>query len=478
MDLLHDIGAFIEQTLTRWQAPGAAVGVIRDNEIILAQGFGLRDVANQLPVSANTLFPIASCTKAFTAMTVGLLVDEGLLEWDKPVKSYLPDFQMYDPFSTERLTVRDMLCHRSGLIRHDLMWYAAHHNRQQIYNRLRYLQPKYDLRSTYEYNNIMFILAGYLVEKRAGVCWEQFLQQRILTPLGMRATNASTQLTQLSIDFAQPYLKRDGVVRQIPFYESTPEDNSLGSAGAMQSSITDLLKWMRLHLNNGQLEGMPFISEASLRHMHSPQIAKPMTEFERYLNIDMASYGLGWGVDIRRCERVVRHYGEIDGFSSIVALAPEHRIGVTVLVNLNGAIAEDIIAFTILDRLLGKEPIDYNERWDSIIAERKAATPSSPPPCQANTQLSHALEAYTGEYENPAYGIMTVQAEDGKLYANLNARYPFQAEHFHYDIFAAQDPLFDNSSKLAFLIGWDGEISGFNWQLDPTGDGLPFRRVK
>ncbi|MBZ0285937.1 MAG: serine hydrolase [Anaerolineae bacterium] len=478
MHPIDDIRPFIEQTLTRWGVPGAAIGVIQNGEIILCEGYGLRDVGNNQPVTKDTLFPIASCTKAFAAMTAGLLVDEGILEWDKPIKAYLPDFQMHDSWATERITVRDMLCHRGGLARHDLMWYGAHYTRQEIYKRLRHLPPKHDFRSAYEYNNIMFIVAGYLVEKLTGICWETFLQTRILDPLGMNTTNCSTTLTRMTADFALPYLKKDDVVQQIPFYESSPEDDSLGLAGAMQSNIPDLLKWIHLHLNNGQLNGKPFISEASLKQMHTPHIAKPMTEFEHYLDIDMAGYGLGWGIDVRRGEKIIRHYGGIDGFSSIVALVPKHNIGIAVLVNLDGATAEDVIAFSILDKLLGKEPIDYSQRWDNIIAERKATSRAETIPQQPDTHPSRPLEDYTGDYEHPGYGLVNIRLESDGLVAMLNGRFPFKVTHFHYDIFDAQHGLFDIQGKMNFMTNWHGHINAVNWQLEPTAGDLILKRVK
>ena len=255
---------FVLKTLELWHVPGLAVGVIKDGQIILCEGYGLRNITKNLLVTPDTLFPIGSCTKAFTAMSVGLLVDEGKLNWDKPVQEYLPTFKLQDTFASERMTPRDLLTHRSGLPRHDMMWYATNYDRQEIFNRLRYLEASRDFRYEFQYQNIMYMVAGLLVGEMVGTTWEKFIQTRIFDQLNMKNSNLSTTVTQNSPNFATPYLYRGGQIKDIPFFESDGEKATVGPAGNIVSCVSDMAKWLHLHANGGKLGEQQFISEANL----------------------------------------------------------------------------------------------------------------------------------------------------------------------------------------------------------------------
>lgn len=262
--VLGEIKDLIEKTLDLWHVPGLAVAVVQDGQVILCDGFGLRNVAQSLSVTAETLFPIASCTKAFTAMSMAMLVDAGLLEWDKPVKKYLPDFKMWDAFATERLTPRDCVSHRSGLPGHDMLWFGSNFNRREILERLRYLEPTCDLRTTFQYQNLMFAVAGVLVEEIAGISWEQFVQTRIFNRLGMNRTNFSTETTQHSSDFAMPYLVRQGQFKEIPFQKHNGEESGTRPAGGICSCVKDMAKWVQLQLNKGKMGDDLLVFDARL----------------------------------------------------------------------------------------------------------------------------------------------------------------------------------------------------------------------
>src|SRR5512135_766034 len=215
--LIQQLRDFINASLALWQAPGVAVGVIRGEDVLLCEGFGLRDREGQQPVTPNTLFAIGSSTKGFTTFDLGLLVDEGRLNWDKPIRDFLPTFQLHDPVASERLTPRDMVSHRVGLPRHDLMWYNSPLSRQEIFGRLRYLEPNKDIRQAFQYNNLMFLSAGVLIEHLSGRSWEDFTRQRIFEPLGMNRSNFSVTASQQSDDFALPYREKKDQIERIPF---------------------------------------------------------------------------------------------------------------------------------------------------------------------------------------------------------------------------------------------------------------------
>ena len=255
--------------MAKWQVPGAAVAVIYKGEVVLSQGYGLRDVAKNLPVTPETLFAIGSCTKAFTSFDIALLVEEGKLGWDTPIREYLPDFRMYDPVATEQMTARDITSHRSGLPRHDFLWYGSSFDREELYRRLQYLKPNKPFRSGYEYQNLMFMLAGYLVGKVTGTSWEAFTQQRILDRLGMSDTNFSVSVSETAANAALPYEFKDESVQAIPFRNI----DNVAPAGSINSNLVDMVKWLALHMQGDE----SFLPGAALKQMHAPHTPIPVT---------------------------------------------------------------------------------------------------------------------------------------------------------------------------------------------------------
>ena len=232
--------SFVNQALKDWEVPGIAIAIVKNGEVILAEGFGMRDVAGKLPVTRDTLFAIGSCTKAFTTFVMGTLVDEGKLDWDKPVRAFAPEILLQDRDARDLITPRDLVTHRSGLPRHDLVWYNATLSRQEIVRRLPYLEPSEPIRSKFQYNNIMFMTAGYLVDSLAGMPWEEAVRKRIFEPLEMKSANFSVKDSQKSADFAKPYDNRDDLVVLIPFRDIT----NTGPAGSINSSVKDMARWL------------------------------------------------------------------------------------------------------------------------------------------------------------------------------------------------------------------------------------------
>jgi CubicO group peptidase (beta-lactamase class C family) len=263
----RNLGAFddyVNQALRDWKVPGAAVAVVQGDRVILLKGYGFRDLEKQLPVTPNTLFAIGSITKSFTVSALGMEMDEGKVDWDKPVRDYLPAFKMYDPVLTEQMMIRDLITHRSGLPRHDMVWYSSDFSRGDIVRRLQYLEPNKPLRSTFQYNNLMFMTAGYIAGLLNGKSWEDTIRERIFTPMGMNGTNFSLKDTQSSPDFALPYRKGNDVkaeVKRMPFDEQCPDRCAIGPAGEINSSVTDMGRYLLFHLNKGKVEGKALLSE-------------------------------------------------------------------------------------------------------------------------------------------------------------------------------------------------------------------------
>ena len=286
-----------------------------------------------------------------------MLADEGKLDWDTPVKEYIPSFKLYDSFATERLTPRDLVTHRSGLPRHDLMWYHSTHTRKELFDRLQYLEPSKDLRTLWQYQNLMYMAAGYLVGELSGQSWEEFAQQRIFEPLGMTSSLFSIDEARERPNCSRPYQEKKDEVLEIPFYAA---QGAVAPAGAIVSSISDMSKWVLLHANKGKLGASQIVSEGQMAQMHSPQMVMPETN--KYAELTNSTYGMGWFIHTYRGHHMAEHGGNIDGFSSLVTLLPQENIGIVVLSNMNGSGVPYILTYNVIDRLLALDEIPWNER--------------------------------------------------------------------------------------------------------------------
>lgn len=464
-----------EQYLERFEVPGGAVAVVADGAVELLDAFGVSDLGSERPATTDTLFALASVTKAFTAAGVAALVDDGSVEWDRPVRDYLPDFVMHDAAATERLTPRDLLCHRSGLPRHDLLWY---HNdgltRQEIVHRLRYLQPSRDLRTTWQYNNLMYATVGHLCEVVSGEPWEEFLRERVLAPLGMKQTAFSPSEARRIGELSSPHALRDDELTVVPY--AREEVGATGPAGCLYAPISDLARWLQVQLDGGLIDGSQVLSEAAVREMQSPQMVKrgePVVPETR----DTA-YGLGWSIGHYRGRRLVHHGGNIDGFTSFVAFLPDDGVGIAVLTNRNATFVREALAYAVFDRVLELDEIDWAERLkskeDAVVGSMRnapklrAQRPDAPP--------THPLEDYTGVYEHPAYGRLEVTVDGDELAGSWHVG-PVALTHRHYDVFdLTSEVMPDRSIELVFRTDFDGSIGAAALALEPNVDPIVFAR--
>ncbi len=290
---LQHLDDFVHTVMQDWKVPGVALAVIKDNEVVYARGVGLRDKEQGLPVTPQTLFPIASCTKAFTTASMSILADQGKLDWDTPVRVYMPDFRLYDPVASERVTPRDLVSHRTGLPRHDLVWYNnLKATRRDLFERLQYLEPTKDLRSFWQYQNLMFMVAGYLVETISGQQWEEFVREYLFQPLQMKSSNFDIVQTSREFDdYSHPYKEAADGVKEVPFYGAQA---AIAPAGAIVSNIMEMSNWVLMHLNRGKFRDTQIISAQQVQQLHSPQMVIPPVN--RYREMPYASYAMGWSV--------------------------------------------------------------------------------------------------------------------------------------------------------------------------------------
>lgn len=466
----------VADAMKKFEVPGIAIAIVKNKEVVYAKGFGHRDVEKQLPVTADTIFAIGSSSKAFTTFVLGTLVDEGKVEWDKPVRNYIPWFKLYDPSTTERLSVRDLVTHRSGLPRHDLTWYNnLDASRESFVRKLAYLEPSADLREKWQYNNLMYMTAGYLTEVITGKTWEDAVRDRVLNPLGMKRSNFSVGDSQKDSDFAQPYGKRDGKIEKLPF---RPITNG-GPAGSINSSVNEMARWVIANLNGGKYGDKKIAEAATVEDMRRPYMTTgASSEFPEIVG---GEYALGWFVDTYRGHRRVEHGGNIDGFSANVTLFPKDGVGVVVLTNLNGTPLRDLIPHVVADRLFKLPAVDWITQGAARRAIAEQASKEGEKKKEVTrvqgTQASHKLEDYVGDYEHPGYGVLKVALRDGKLEATFN-NIATPLEHWHYDTFnggKAKDPTFSNM-KYSFQTDVNGYIARVSAQFEASVKEIVFAK--
>jgi len=466
----------VGNAMKKFEVPGLAIAIVKGKEVVYAKGFGYRDVEKQLPVTADTLFAIGSTTKAFTTFVLGTLADEGKVEWEKPLRNYIPWFKLYDPVATERLSVRDLVTHRSGLPRHDLIWYNNYDaSRESLVRKLAYLEPSADLREKWQYNNLMFLTAGYLTEVITGKPWEVSVRERILNPLDMKRTNFSVADSQKDSDFAQPYDKKDDKIVKIPFRPIT----NIGPAGAINSSVNELARWVTVHLNDGKYGDKKLAEAATVADMRRVYMTTGATSTSA--ESVPGGYALGWGVDAYQGHEQVGHGGAIDGFIADVRFLPRDGVGVVVLANLSGTPLCSLLARNAVDRLLGLKSSDYIAKAfaNRIKAEQagKEGEKKKAVTRIAGTVASHKLSDFAGDYEHPGYGVLKVSLNGDHLEATFN-KITTPLEHWHYDTFnggKVKDNTFEEM-KFSFQTDANGFIASVAVPFEPAVKEIVFAK--
>ncbi|MBV9215094.1 MAG: serine hydrolase [Acidobacteria bacterium] len=432
---LQEIDTYANTVINTWPGAGMAIAVVKDDKVAMQKGYGVREVGKPDKVDENTLFAIASNTKAFTAASLAMLVDEGKLNWNDRVTKYLPDFQMYDPWVTSQLTVRDIVSHRSGLdtFSGDLLWYDTTYSTDEILRRVRYLKPVSDFRTRYGYSNLMFIAAGRVVEKASGMKWADFVRTRILDPLGMNRT--TTSVRDLKDNFAMPHNESGGTFRALP---PGYLDDAIGAV-RLNSSVADLSKWIRLQLGKGTVDGKKFWSSERSNDMWQPNIMIPISEAGQKANPTrhFRGYGMGWFLEDFRGRKIISHSGGLDGMLSYTVLVPEENLGFVVLTNSESP-AYQIMMNKIRDVMLETPASDYIQIAKDTLAAGKAAQADADKKVDAarlpNTKPSLPLSGYVGTYTSQMYGDVIVAEENGHLVMRLGPAPNFVADLEHWQL--------------------------------------------
>jgi CubicO group peptidase (beta-lactamase class C family) len=460
---------FVQSSMKDWKVPGVSIAIVRDQSVVYMKGFGVRDIRNGKPVTTDTLFDIGSCTKAFTTAAIAMLVDEGKMQWDGKVGTYIPFFHLEDPLADENVTIRDLLTHRTGVPPTDLLWYGSDTSRQEVIRNLAHVTPSAGFRARFQYQNGMYVAAGYAAGQVAGSTWDDLVRTRIFAPLGMTKADTSAIDAQKSPDYATPHDSNpDGSVKAISWQNI---DNA-GPAGSINSSARDMAKWLILQLNDGAYEGKQLISNKNMREMQAAQMVISLegeipTIF--FPDSTQLSYGLGWFIQQYREHQLVLHAGDIDGFSTMVVLIPEMRTAYFVVINL-GSSYRQALSYYIADHLLNLPDARWSEHFKQLEAKRIAEEKSSESWESKKTPGTHPsrkLPAYAGTYENIVYGPVKIKFQDGKLTFRFHSK-DSALDHFQYDTFVTS---LEGKTRVTFCLDDDGNVASLRF------DGIDFKRA-
>lgn len=476
---LNGFDDYVNKAIHDWEVPGLAIAIIKNDQVVFAKGYGVKKLGDPAPVDERTLFAIGSSSKAFTAAAVAMLVDEGKVKWDDRVTKYLPGFEAYDPYVTRELTVRDLMSHRSGLERGDMLWYGSENDRDEVLRRVRYLKPTWSLRSTFGYQNLMFLAAGQLVARVSGKSWDEFIRERIFIPLKMTASDTSIKDLKDSDDVASPHAKIEDKVEVI----SWRNIDNIAPAGSINSNVSEMAQWVRLQLNQGTYNNVRLFSSGVAREMHTPQTvirAEPPYS-QLYPEAHFINYGLGWFLSDYRGKKLVEHGGAIDGMRAEVAMIPEEKLGLVVLTNLHGSVLPHALMFKVFDMYLGAPQRDWcGELLKTIKGleeQGKAAEKKREAERVMGTSPSLALDKYAGTYMNDLYGNVKVTHENGKLSVHFGPAFNSALEHWHYDTFRAKFVAAGvTNAYVTFSLNAQGKIESVTLSLSGLTD-YPFKRI-
>jgi CubicO group peptidase (beta-lactamase class C family) len=472
--LAPELDALAAEAMAEWKVPAVALAVVQNGETVLLKAYGQRDAEAGLPATTQTQFLICSITKTFTATGLALLVDEGRLDWGKPVRDYVPEFRLRDPAATDRVTVRDLLSHHSGLPRHDWLWMSGGLSRTEMLTALRHLEPARDIRTEFQYNNLAYNAASIVTERVSGLSFEKFIRTGLTDRLQMQVGFTAEEFAATD-DAAVPYLVDRNERQPIKFLPIHAT-----AAGAITTSVAAIANWLKFLLAEGEFEGRRLLWPTLIREMQAPRVFAGDAEFEEF---GPAHYGLGFGSTTYRGKRIVGHSGGWLGWSSLMRLMPERKIGVAVFTNTGGNPVPGILINRIFDHACGKQPVAWLDRLRDMrrkfLAQQKSDDQTRPAARKPNTKPSHDLADYAGAYEHPAYGRIAITQNGDSL------RWAWRGmaaalSHRHYDTFELPEIVGElNPDRLliSFTTDRDGNIASLSAQLEPQVGDIVFTRA-
>ena len=458
--------AYVIKSMQATKVPGAAVAIVRNDSLIYVKGFGVLAAGSHTPVNAQTLFEIGSSSKAFTATAVAMMVSDGKMGFDDLITKYLPDFKLSDPVASSQVTLRDALEHRSGIGRGELLWLDAGTSRDDVLHRVRFLKPESFFRTRWSYQNIMYLAAGEAAGKAAGSTWDELIQQRIFTPLGM-TSSGPTDRGLKNTNFATPHTIEHDTARARSHFNA----ENIAPAGAIVSNAVDMAQWLRFQLNVGVVSGKRLVSSAALRETHLPQMligpGGPGVNEQTSFN----AYGMGWIVQDFRHELVWQHGGNTPGMTTAVGMLPEKKFGVVVLSNMDHTQLSDLLMHYVFDRHLGAPVRDYiAEALVKAKAQRRPIDTTTAPP-HVKAALPLPLSAYVGTFADSLYGEATVSIKDGHLELSHGLQHGpleyWNASNFRWSNNGSLAGSSDPVAFIKFEVSSDNRVTGVYYGLAP-----------
>ena len=437
-DPLKGFDAYVRQAVKDWNVPGLAIAVVHQGTVVFSNAYGVKRISKPDPVDTHTLFANASTTKAFVAMAIAMLVDEGKIKWDEPVVSYYPALQLKDPYVTAEVTVRDLLTHRTGVVPTNSPDVGL--DRETYMHNLRFASRRAGIRSQFEYNNDMFVVAGEVIHAVSGKPWDQFVAERILLPVGMRETKMRTSGLRDSKNAVLPHAVVHGVVTEIP---APVYVDDADAAGSMNSNVTDMARWLQFLLDSARVDGKRLLQAKSFAELFRPQmlLSQPNYPAATQAGSHFFAYGLGWFLQDYKGHMLAMHTGSLDGLCAIVGMLPEENLGVVVFENVDHAELRHALMYDVCDRFLGSANKDWSKDLLQLYTARKAKTDSTKKDRESNriagTQPTVPLAKYAGTYNSETHGPVTVEQGTAGLIVRFKTedRLTFDLTHWQYDVF-------------------------------------------
>ena len=474
---LVGIEAELEKVLDTWDAPGFGVAIVDRNQVVYAKGFGYRDYENKIPATENTLFAIGSCTKAFTTSVLGILRGDDKLSFDDSPRKYISELNFYNDELNSQVNIKDIMCHRTGLPRHDYAWYLfPTYSKDELIKRIEFQKPFDGVRESWYYNNFMYLVQGVVAERISGKSWEDNVRERIFQPIGMKTANLSIDEMEKAEEAAFGYeTDAEGNIEKMDYYHIA----AMAPAGSINASVAEMAEWLKVWINDGKYGDKEIIPTAFVKEAMSPQMVmgggapgkeRPALHF--------STYGYGWMCSSYKGHYRVQHGGNIDGFSASTCFFPSDSIGIVVLVNQNGSSVPAVVRNIIADRMLGVEKTDWNEDLHKETMEGRAKQKEAVAEADASRKLgtspSHALTAYTGMYSNDGYGEFEITASNDSLFA-IFPKMKFWLQHYHYDVFrpfeveeGGVDTSDPSELRMLFATNATGDISSLSVKIEPA----------
>lgn len=464
-----NIDGIIQRAMKAFEVPGLSIAIVKDGKILLIKGYGFKDLKNKEPVNSQTLFSIASNSKLFTAVAIGILVDEGKVFWNSKAIDYIPWFQMFDPYVTREITVKDTLCHRCGLGlgAGDLLWWpSSNYSREEIIKRIRFISPSTSFRSTYAYNNLMFLVAGKIIESVSGKSWEDFITERIFKPVGMKYSSAKVSDLKNRENTATPHAKVDGILKEVkPFL-----NDNINPAGGIISCAEDMARWMIVMLDEGKIDKeRRLLSEKNYREITTIATPRPITDPPQEiaeLKPNFSGYGLGIGVRDYKGMKILQHTGGLPGFLSQVTMVPSLKLGIAILTNQESSEAYNSITYSVIDYYLSVSAKDwiasflkYKERQEKSVKEEEEKAEERR---NRSSRPSLPLQNYAGFYRDDWYGDVEIVWTGEKLRIKFSNTPSLvgNLEHWQYDTFIARwdERELRADAYVTFSLNPDGTI--------------------